>query len=142
MGVWAKQACKPGSVPVHAQFTSQLSRDFLLHAIWWRPSVWATCYHEALAANPGAETGHLCPRLCRGVLLYSALLLVRFSHSDIRTSEPWALAPRFHPYPDLFFGHRGGIVSVPLSVFLTSNIKKPGCYPAPFPVEPGLSSPR
>ncbi len=58
--------------------------------------------------------------------------------------EPrWALTPPLHPYllP-------GGIFSVALSVgkrVMQSDYNchfPPGCYPAFFPVEPGLSSPK
>ena len=60
-----------------------------------------------------------------------------------RRKRPGALTARFHPYPDSTSRSPGRYVSVPLSVPRagTDPLRKPGRYPAPCPVEPGLSSP-
>ena len=86
-------------------------------------------------ALPSASSGQ--PGAVRRATAYApylALLRVGFALPPMSPSGRCALTAPFHPYPD-----RSG-----RCVFCGTfrRVAPPGCYPAPCPVELGLSSPR
>ena len=127
----SRAACKPGSVSASRRTVTIYLAP---HPTMMPERTDARCSVAAGVKQPTRErAGHPW-------FPYLALLQVGFGRRCV-TARGRALLP-----PDFTLAatrtRRRRYVSVPLSVPGTRCLPKPGRYPAPCPVEPGLSSPR
>jgi len=128
---WKARRRRPESPPTrsHQLVSRVLFRGPRSPQSAWRSFVWDVRCRTPRAAYPGARAGS--PR----APLYVALLQVGFAVPQPLPVARWALTPPFHPYSR----HTGWLErSIFCGTFL--EVALTGCYPAPCPVEPGLSS--
>ena len=116
------------------------------------PCLYGLCYHKLPATYPRTSAGpafperqrHLfangCHRAKRagsfGASSYLVLLRVMLTLPSASPRTRWALTPPFHPYPGQTKARSGAVCFL----WCSCRIAPPGRYPAPCPVESGLSS--